>query len=200
MKDTVKIALTGGIGSGKSLALSIIKQAGYFTVSCDSIAAELYEDVNVKEKLKEIFPQAVSGEENFTVDKRKIAQTAFNDKTYLNKLNALMHPLIMERCFKLAETCCEKIAFIEVPLLFECGLAKFFDKVLIIMRDDKERIKSVKKRSSLTDEEIIARIKNQTDYNALDTSGYQVIVNDGSFEDLRGKILDFCKNTEASLG
>ena len=81
-----------------------------------------------------------------------------------------------------------------MPLLFECGYEKYFDKVIVITRPLKDRIESVKQRSNLTEEQIKARINKQTDYDSKDLSLYHVIVNDGDENALKDKVLSLVNN------
>lgn len=191
-KNKKLIAVTGGIGSGKSSALKIIKDAGYYTLSSDLIVSELYEKRRVKKLLKTLFPDAVTGLIKLKIDRKKISQKVFFDKVLHKKLTALITPLVLEEILrKTAKK--TGLLFVEVPLLFECGYEKKFDKVLIISRALSARIESVQKRSNLTEQEILARIKNQFDYDNADLSPYTVIENDGSINDLQDKILSFIK-------
>ncbi|MBR1967807.1 MAG: dephospho-CoA kinase [Clostridia bacterium] len=191
-KNKKLIAVTGGIGSGKSSALKIIKDAGYYTLSSDLIVSELYEKRRVKKLLKTLFPDAVTGLIKLKIDRKKISQKVFFDKVLHKKLTALITPLVLEEILrKTAKK--TGLLFVEVPLLFECGYEKNFDKVLIISRALSARIESVQKRSNLTEQEILARIKNQFDYDNADLSPYTVIQNDGSINDLQDKILSFIK-------
>ena len=198
-KKPFMIAVTGGIGSGKSTVMSAIKEKGYFTLSCDLVASELYGKISVRRKLKKLFPSAVSGRIFLKADKKKISDIVFNDKSALKRLNALMHPLIMKEIFARAKKSGERFVYVEVPLLFESSWQDYFDKVLIVMRDDEERIKSVMSRSTLTREEVLVRISNQTDYLKLDKSSYEVILNDGTESVLKKKAEEFCLKTEAEL-
>ncbi len=191
-KNKKLIAVTGGIGSGKSSALNIIKDAGYYTLSSDLIVSELYEKRRVKKLLKSLFPDAVTGIIKLKIDRKKISQKVFFDKVLHKKLTALITPLVLEEILRRASKK-SGLIFVEVPLLFECGYEKNFDKVLIISRALSARIESVKKRSNLTEQEILARIKNQFDYDTADLSPYTVIENDGSINDLQDKILSFIK-------
>ena len=74
------IAITGGIGSGKSLALSAIEKAGYPTLSSDKIVKDLYKKPSVKRLLKDLFPSAVKGEKRLTIDYKALSGIAFKNK------------------------------------------------------------------------------------------------------------------------
>lgn len=188
MKNVKKVAITGGIGSGKSTALLALKNAGYATVSCDEVTKELYNKQSVLRALKKLFPAAIKGTIRLKADKAQIAKEAFSDKQKLDKLNALMHPKIMAELMSKLDSA-KEIAFAEVPLLFEGGYQNSFDNVIVIGRSLESRIKSVKERSKLTDGEIKDRISNQIDYDTLDKSGFTMIENDGDKEKLEEAVL-----------
>lgn len=187
------IAITGGIGSGKSLALSILKSEGYYTLSSDQITAELYEKRKIKLLLKKMFPVAVKGFFNPKIDRSKISEIVFNNKEKLEQLTATITPLVVAEIQKRAKKVKENL-FVEVPILFERGYQNQFDKVIIITRAMEDRINSVKIRSNLSKEQVLDRIKNQFDYENADLSPYFSIQNDGSAEVLKQKLLDAIKN------
>ena len=186
------IALTGGIGSGKSTALATLKQNGYNTVSCDDITRELYGKRRVLKALREVFPSAISGKIRLKADKKEISRIVFSDEQKYEFLN----DFLAQETFKVAMKRAKKLkgtVVVEVPLLLENDLAGAFDKVIIIMRDKKARIESVKARSGLTDAETLARINAQVDYDKVDLTPFTVIKNDGSEIDLAAAVLKAVK-------
>ena len=187
MKNKV-IALTGGIGSGKSTVLSILENARYRTLSSDKIVAELYQKRSVKKILKRLFPSAVSGFINLKIDRKKISEIVFNNSDMHKKLTDAITPLVLKEILSRTKNSVQPV-FVEVPLLFECGYEKYFDAVIVVTRPLADRIQSVKNRSSLTEEQIMARINKQTDYQTKDLKDYQVIVNDGDLSALNEKVI-----------
>ena len=181
-------AITGGIGSGKSLVLSILKDAGYSTLSSDQIVSNLYKTHKVKALLKKMFPTAISGEKRLRINRSEISKQVFNNKAKHELLTNTITPLVLDEILKKAKRTTKPL-FVEVPLLFECGYQNHFDNVLVVMRDKKSRIESVKVRSNLTEQEILSRMKNQVNYDSLDTSPYIVINNDCDIFALRDKVL-----------
>ena len=169
MKGKQLIAITGGIGSGKSLALNILNGAGYFTISCDQIVKDLYKTHKVKRLLKSLFPTAVSGEKRLTIDTKKIADITFFDKNKHKELTSTITPLVLEEVLKKASRK-QGLIFVEVPLLFECGYQDKFDGVIVIQREINARIESVKKRSNLTKEQILARMTAKVYFYKIDLS------------------------------
>lgn len=195
-KRKVKIiALTGGIGSGKSFALSVIKGAGFYTVSCDEIVAELYKKRWFLKELKKIFPFAVYGKIRLKVDKKIIAKEVFVNGEKREKLNALTHSKVLERALKKSNKHGRKkgVAFVEVPLLFEGDFQGDFDGVVVIKRDVVERIKCVIMRSNLKKEQVESRINAQIDYDNFDFSKYIVINNNGNKIEFEKSVLNTLK-------
>lgn len=191
--DKLKIAITGGIGSGKTTATKIIQNLGYKVLSSDGIVKELYDKRSVKKLLKDIFPDAVSGTLRLKIDRQKISSIAFNDKAKHKLLTDTITPLVLKEILKRLSKI-NGTVFVEVPLLFECGYEKHFDDVLVITRNKADRISSVKERSNLTEEQIIARMNNQVDYDLIDLSTYTVIENNGSKDDLSKKLTAVINN------
>ena len=187
------IAITGGIGSGKTEVSHILKRAGYKVVSCDEITAGLYKSRKIKKSLAEIFPLAVSGKIIIKVDKKKIAEQTFSDGGKRARLNALLHPVIISNAVKKAKRGGGRLAFVEIPLLFETDSARFFDGVIVVKRDIKERIKAVTVRSALTEEEVLKRINSQFDYDGADLSDYITVENDGDICKLESETLKAVK-------
>lgn len=187
----LKIAVTGGIGSGKSTVMEMLKNAGYNTISCDVIAKNLFDDKEVKLALSRIFPDAVRSI-NLPVDRKKISDQVFADKEKLKELNQLTHPLIVKKALEEADNF-GGISFIEVPLLFEGEFVSLFDSVIVVKRDKKARVESVIKRSNLTESEVLARINNQVDYDNIDLLAVCVIDNNGNEKDLEKHLFENIK-------
>ena len=188
------IAVTGGIGSGKSSVLQILNDNGYPVFSCDEIVNNLYKDRKIKLQLKVLFPTAVKGEKRLTVDKKTLSKLCFESLENRKKLENFTHPLILKKAIGKIKKTKAPLCFLEVPLLFEGGYESLFDGVLVIVRDKKLRIESVKTRSNLTEMEILDRINAQIDYDKLNLSKYLVIVNDGNLDNLKEKTLKLIKN------
>lgn len=192
------IGLTGGIGSGKSAALRALKKNGYKTVSCDDITREIYRRRSTLKKLRAEFPSAIKGDKVLTVDKKEISRIIFADKEKYAFLTEFLTKKTFDIAMRRAAQYAEKngVAIVEVPLLFENNVQSAFDKVIVITRDKAERIAAVKKRSDLSEEEILSRINKQIDYDNVDLSAFAVIKNDGEVSDLAAAVLTAVKSFE----
>ncbi len=184
--DKYKVAVTGGIGSGKSEALKIISSMGYPCFSADEISRELTQTKKVTEGIIDIFGEEVA--ENGILNRRRLSEEVFGDKNKLKKLEDYLHPLIIEEMINRGEGADGKIVVAEVPILFERGYESLFDKVLVIKRDVNERIRNVVKRDNLTVKEVTDRIKNQIDYEKIDSKLYTIIENDSDLKELYKKL------------
>lgn len=178
------IAITGGIGSGKSTAASAIKSAGFKVISCDEICAKFYRSPAFLRRLKKYFPSAIKGTFSPKVDKRELSRLAFNGDENYKLLSDLVTAPVYRAAMKKARKK-KGVIFIEVPLLFEFDKQNEFDKVIVVMRDTTDRAESVKKRSGLNEKEFSARISRQADYSSVNLSDYTVITNDGTKEELK---------------
>ena len=186
------IAITGGIGSGKSLVLDTFQKLGYPTLSSDKIVKELYKTPKVKSLIKSIFVDAVKGEKRLRIDYKTLTKLAFSDKENNEKLTKAITPLVLNEILRKAKRG-NKTTFVEVPLLFECGFEDKFDKTIVVLRDKNERIESVKTRSNLTKKQIEDRMAFQIDYDKKDFSKFIVIVNDKGKEEIEKKVLELAK-------
>lgn len=189
--NKAKIAITGGIGSGKSQAAKFIKALGFSVFSCDEIYKNVILSREYIEQVEKAFPESVV---NKQIDKKILADIVFNDAQRRQTLNNIAHPLIMERLFRDMDDAPTELVFAEVPLLFEGNYQELFDFVIVIERDIAKRIESVKTRDGLSDEQILNRIQSQFDYSKIKETEYFKngkiieIDNNGGVEDLNEKL------------
>lgn len=179
------IAVTGGIGSGKSTVCDIIKAQGFTVYSCDKVYAELLDGANLTAKIVEEFGEKILTDGK--IDRRKLSDCVFNDSVKLEKLNSITHTEIFNEIFSRAEKE-EGIVFVEVPLLFEGNYQSLFDGVVVVLRKVEDRILSVVARDGLSYSDVEKRIKKQYNYDFCDYAKYYVIHNDGNIDDFEQSI------------
>lgn len=184
-QSNIKVAVTGGIGSGKTTVCNIIKEKGYPVFSCDEVYAELLNSGKLTERIAEEFGSEVLTDGK--IDRRKLSSCVFGDEKKLQRLNEITHPKIFEEMFARAENC-NGLVFFEVPLLFEGGYQNLFDEVIVVLRKMEDRILSVKLRDNLSDDEVKRRIEKQFNYDINNFAQYYVTHNQGKIDDLRDKI------------
>ena len=137
MARPIAVAITGGIGAGKSEALAAFARHGAAVISSDDIVHRLLqEDESVREALRERFGDAVFAE-NGDVDRGAIAEIVFADGESLDWLEALLHPLVVDEYMGWRERLAElddppRVSATEVPLLYEVGGQDRFDAVVVV--------------------------------------------------------------------
>ena len=172
----MKVAVTGGIGAGKSEFMRAVKELGIRTYSADEINAELLRDKGYIEKLSEAFPLAVKDEK---VDKSVLREEVFSDEKKRKTLNALAHPEIRRQIEEITGD-----AVIEVPLLFESGMTDLFDRVIVVTAGEDVRINRIVSTRNISKDLAKNIIKNQaTDDERIKRADY-VAINDGTRKDL----------------
>ena len=182
----MRIALTGSIGSGKSSALKIIKDLGFKTLSCDEINAELLEYPHEGYfKIASAFKDCIKGQQ---VDKKQLAKIVFKNDQELDKLNRLMHPLILKEI----NTYQDDPLFVEVPLLYESGFAPYFDYVLLIYVDEEIAFQRLLNRG-MKYEEALERLRKQMSVAEKLRLCDKAIDNSGDPADLKRAVEDFLK-------
>jgi len=177
----MRIAIIGGIGSGKSTVLGILRELGYVALSADEINSELLSSADYIKKLSGLFPFAVK---DGSVDRHALAEVVFKDKEALKKLNTLAHPLILQRI----EDVKADILFAEMPLYLESGAERMFDFCALVSSPLGLRIERLKGRG-LGEEEARRRILAQRSEDELKAAADYVIDNSGSVENLRAQTL-----------
>jgi len=132
-QSNIKIAVTGGIGSGKSTVCNLIAKLGYPVYSCDEIYAELFvSGAFLKEIIAEFGDKVADGKGG--VDRKKLAAEVFSDDSKLERLNAITHPAIFSEMFRRAEER-KGLVFFEVPV--------FDDSINLIYMKETDQSKEI---------------------------------------------------------
>lgn len=170
-----KVAITGGIGSGKSKVVELLAQRGVASYDSDSRAKALIaSSPELREQIIECFgPAAYDGEE---VNRRYLAERVFNDKEALTKLNAIVHPAVMADFERWAEGEEGNYVVMESAILFEAGLEGSFDATVSVMAPEELRLERAMKRDGATEEQIRERMRNQlSDEERCDRSTFAIV-------------------------
>lgn len=176
------IAVTGGIGSGKSMVSSIIRAIGYPVYDCDSEAKALMDkDYAIKRAIADqIGSQCITGDNN--IDRTALASTVFNSPEKLAKLNAIAHGAVKRHLYSwysnpsMLTTC-----FVETAILYQSGLDSIVDEVWQVNAPTSLRIDRVMHRNGLTHDQVAARIASQDSYKPSSIhQSTHFIINDGT--------------------
>lgn len=176
------IGLTGGVAAGKSEASNILKELGACIVDADEIAREAAEDPEIKEKLKETWPQAFSQN---TLDRKHLGRIIFSSKVEREKLNKIVHPWILMHCLGAIKKCPEEICVLVAPLLVENGLDSMVDEIWVIDAPEELRLKRVMEREKISKDEALQMLRSQLSSEEKRDVANSIIENNGSLEALR---------------
>jgi dephospho-CoA kinase len=178
----VSVAITGGIGAGKSETLKAFARHGAATISSDEIVHRLLrEDDEVKQAIVDRLGRIVlrRGE----IDRSRVANIVFRDREKLAWLEGLLHPRVSAVYLQWREEQDAPVTATEVPLLFEAGTASNFDAVVVVTApDDARRARS---EAATTDRE--ARLIPDEEKVRQADFAY---VNDGSLDELDEFVAD----------
>jgi dephospho-CoA kinase len=159
MKKNLKIAITGGIGSGKSLVTSIIEKSGYPVIKSDEIAKELmYKDESVKKRIIKEFGPPSYNEKGLNT--KYLAENIFTHPEKIEKINSIVHPPTINKIEELASQLFlkNKLVFVESALIYEAEIQDRFDYVILIYADESTRIARVMQRDAITQDDLRNRI------------------------------------------
>lgn len=174
----MRIAISGGIGSGKSEVLEVAKNMGLATASADEINARLLTSPAYIEKLSREFPFAVK---DGKVDKKALSNAVFSDEVALKKLNALAHPAILEQ---ISQIDAENLV-VEMPLLYEIGAEKLFDAIVYVKTTRAKRLRFLKVNRGMNSRDARARMRAQASPKTLEKRADVVIFNAYDLDALR---------------
>jgi dephospho-CoA kinase len=197
------IGLTGGFGSGKSLVLRILRDQGIPVLQTDKIGHVLLRDRKVFKALVNKYGKEILVGRN-QIDRKKLAKIAFRSLHSQKDINKILHPLVLKRVEKwvLNQTKKNKpnvILIVEIPLLFEIGYDRWFDRTLCISAPKAMRTKRLLKLG-WTHEEIEQREKLQWSQNKKNQRADEVIFNTGSPAKLRYTIQQWFRKTSLIYG
>jgi dephospho-CoA kinase len=153
----IRIGLTGGIASGKSLVSGYFEEQDIVILDADKIYKNLLKTNKILyNEIKKTFQL-----EDFTL--KQLGEIVFNDQKKLKTLNRIAHPYVIrvftEQLKKLAKT--EDFVVLDIPLLFEAKMEDFCDVIICVYVDEIIQIERLIKRNNLTEEEALKRINSQ---------------------------------------
>lgn len=191
----LKVGLTGGIGSGKSTASSILAKLGSYIFDADAEAKKiLNKNKEVQKNIIEEFGSDVL-DHNGLIDKKKLAKVAFQDEDHQIILNSIIHPFVFKELDKQFEKISNQKKYasfiVDGALIFESSMDQHLDLVLLIASSLKYRMERALNRGTLSWEDILRRNELQwTDEDKAEMADY-TIYNNGTEKELEDRIKEF---------
>ena len=189
----IKVGITGGIGSGKSVFSSAMKEKGFPVIFADEIAKEilatdpLVKELIIKEFGKEAFPEN-------KLDTKYLAEKVFPDAGNVEIINAIIHPPTIEKIISLmkSELLKHNIVFVEAALIYESELEDLFDLIVLITADEETK-KKRKIAQGMSESDFMMRLRNQIKDEEKAKLADFIFINNGEKKDLYKKADLFLK-------
>ena len=140
------LGLTGTIGCGKSTAGRLLAEEGFVRIDCDEIVRELLTtDPEVREEIAGTFGAEVFAADG-TLDRRKLGGIVFADRSLLTRLETILHPRVSVRWRGMVAADPGRSHIVEIPLLFEKNLQKWFDLTVVVACDRRTQLERLSRR------------------------------------------------------
>jgi len=188
----LRLGVTGGIGSGKSLVCKVFADLGRKVIEADAIARVLIDtDRAIQSQVRNAFGGSVflsSGELN----RQELARIVFADAAKRKKINAIVHPHVFKSIEReiqgsLPESLVPFVV-IEAALIYETGMDKELDYILVVNAAEETRIKRVMNRDKVSRDDVVQRMNAQLPVAAKVKKADFVVENDGTYQELMERI------------
>ncbi len=174
----LKVGITGGIGSGKSVVCRIFKLLGIPVYNADEAAKKLMQnDQSVKQQLTLALGNVYDSQGQ--LDRKKVAELIFHNHELLNAVNNIVHPAVIADYVEWEQQIKTPYCIRESAILFESGTNKDLDKIILVDAPEELRIERIMQRDHRTREEINLILQKQWSADKKKELSDYVIINDG---------------------
>jgi dephospho-CoA kinase len=188
------IGLTGGIASGKSESAKYFESLGFYAIDADAIAYGLTaKDMPALNELVKSFGDGILLSDG-DLNRKKLANIIFSDEKAKFRIEKILHTHIISRINETISQNMEKYnIIIDAPLLFEAGLDRICDKIVVVWVSYDIQVQRLSLRNELNEDQAKKRISSQMSMEKKVKLADFVVDNCGSKEDLRKKVKDLYK-------
>lgn len=189
----ISVGLTGSIASGKSTISAIFEQAGAKIIDADQIAKDVVQKgLPAWHKIVAHFGHSVLLS-NGQLNRAHLAEVIFNDPIQKNHLNAIVHPYVHNKIIELRHHYenlqADGIVILDVPLLYEVGMEKDFDKVIVVYVPEVIQLERLMQRDGICEQAARSRIKAQLSMEEKKRRADILIDNSGTLETTQDAVL-----------
>ncbi|MEO6307663.1 MAG: dephospho-CoA kinase [Nitrospiraceae bacterium] len=161
----ILVGLTGGVATGKSTVAKMFKQCGAAVINADLLARQVVEPGKPAWRaIVKLFGKTVLNQDR-SLDRQALGSIIFHNPKKRRQLERIIHPRVAREQARLTKAITRKdpnaVVIYEVPLLFEAGVDKRVDKIIVVTADRNIQIARLKKRNGLSRAEAIRRIRSQ---------------------------------------
>lgn len=184
------IGITGGIASGKSTVVAMIKEAGYQVIDADQVVHQLQEKGGrLYEALKQAFGNEILKEDG-DLNRKKLSEMVFSNPSHMATSSAIQNQIIKEELAaerdQLAQS--QTVIFMDVPLLIELGYQDWFDAIWLVYVDAQTQLRRLMARNHLREVDAKKRLSSQLSIEEKRPYASLVIDNSGDMETLRKQV------------
>jgi dephospho-CoA kinase len=199
----LKVAVTGGAGSGKSIVCAEFKKLGAHVINLDMISREVVRPhTDCWQQVVDYFGKEIL-EPDDSINRRKLREIILIDPGARKALEKLTHPEILHNMKKqmkvLEKTSPGRLLVTEVPLLFECGLQDFFDVVILVTATPSQQIQRLMKRDNVSAKSVKALLDIQLSTKEKRKYADFIIKNSGAKENLSKIVLEIYEKLSKGL-
>jgi dephospho-CoA kinase len=161
----ILVGLTGGVATGKSTVAKMFKQCGAAVVNADLLARQVVEPGKPAWRaIVKLFGNTVLNQDR-SLDRQALGSIVFHNPKKRRQLECIIHPRVAREQQRLVDRIAIRkpraVVIYEVPLLFEAGVHKRVDKIIVVTADRETQIARLKKRNGLSRAEALRRIRSQ---------------------------------------
>lgn len=189
-KKVLMIGITGGIASGKSTVVAMIKEAGYQVIDADQVVHQLQEKGGrLYEALKQAFGNEILKEAG-DLNRKKLSEMVFSNPSHMATSSAIQNQIIKEELTaerdQLAQS--QTVIFMDIPLLIELGYQDWFDAIWLVYVDAQTQLRRLMARNHLREVDAKKRLSSQLSIEEKRPYASLVIDNSGDMETLRKQV------------
>jgi dephospho-CoA kinase len=185
------IGLLGGIGSGKSTVANQFANLGCAVIEADGIAHDIIENKDVIDTISSVFGAGVLSSDGI-IDRSKLAARVFEDAEQLEKLQAIVHPPILEQCERLLTEYLSAPSvpaiILDVPLLLESGLDKRCNALIFVESPPAQRFQRAAEKKGLSEDQVKKRENFQISLDKKRQIAQYLIQNNSDLSDLAEQV------------
>lgn len=188
----MRVGLTGGIASGKSTVVEILKELGAKIVDADDVARQVVAPgtEGLEQVVVQFGPQYIKPDG--TLDRAKLGQRIFSDETERQRLNGILHPLIRKEMTRqmavLADGGSHHPIIADVPLLIENQLMSMYDRIVVVHVPEAVQVERLQARDGLTEKEATTRVRTQIPLEEKKQYADYLIDNAGSVKNTKQQV------------
>ncbi|MEJ5349726.1 MAG: dephospho-CoA kinase [Desulfosoma sp.] len=195
----MRIALTGGIASGKSTVAQMLREKGAVVLDADEAARRVVQPGQAAwKKLRALLDAGYFDEVTGEIHRRKLRERIICDDNLRAQVNAAVHPAVMETMEAEWRDWCarepHRLVFFDIPLLYEAGMHEAFDCVIVVYADPETQIRRLCRRDGVSLEEARKTLNMQWPMDRKRQRAHVVIDNSGDLENTRRQVDALWKN------